>query len=264
MIKGAIHIHSIYSDGEFTLAELREIFLAEGCVFLCMTDHAEYFDSAKLQSYLDECASLSDAKLRFIPGLEYRCQRDMHILGYGATQLAVSKEPQKVIAHITSQGAVSVIAHPKNTAFAWIESFQALPQGIEAWNTKYDGRYAPRPGTFALVQRLRQRKPDLRAFCGMDLHWKNQFRGMFMQVSCSENVASQVLAALSRGDFYAQKGGVVLPSSGVLPQALLDQLARARKHSERMQRLMRQAKGALERIGFRVPEAIKARLRRIF
>ena len=264
MLKGAIHIHSTYSDGEFTLAELREIALAEGCVFLCMTDHAEYFDSAKVKSYLEECAALSDANLRFIPGLEYRCQRDMHILGYGAAQLAVSKEPQKVIAHIASQGAVSVIAHPKNVAFDWIASFQTLPQGIEVWNTKYDGRYAPRPGAFALVQRLRQRKPELRAFYGMDLHWKNQFRGMFMQVGCTQNLASQVLAALSRGDFHAQKGRIVLPSSGVLPQALLDELARARKHSERLQHFVNQAKGALQRFGIRVPKAIKAQLRRIF
>jgi hypothetical protein len=264
MLKGALHIHSTYSDGEFTLAELRETFLAEGCAFLCMTDHAEHFDSAKLKAYLDECAALSDAKLRFIPGLEYRCQRDMHILGYGATQLAVSKEPQKVIAHIASQDAVSVIAHPKNAAFDWIESFQLLPQGIEVWNTKYDGRYAPRPATFALVGRLRQRKPDLHAFYGMDLHWKNQFRGMVMQVRCTEKGTSQVLAALSRGDFSAQKGGIDLPSSGALPQELLDGLGRARKRSERVQHFVNRTKGALKRFGIRIPKAIKAQLRRIF
>jgi hypothetical protein len=35
----------------------------------------------------------------------------------------------------------------------------ALHRGIETWNSKYDGRYAPRSGTFALLQRLRQRAP---------------------------------------------------------------------------------------------------------
>jgi hypothetical protein len=36
MFKGAMHIHSTYSDGEFTLPELREVFLAERCAFVCM------------------------------------------------------------------------------------------------------------------------------------------------------------------------------------------------------------------------------------
>ncbi len=80
-LKGALHIHSTYSDGEFTLTELKQIFLAAGCSFLCMTDHAEHFNETKLRAYLDECRSLSDDEFRFVAGLEYECERRMHILG---------------------------------------------------------------------------------------------------------------------------------------------------------------------------------------
>lgn len=264
MLKGAIHIHSTYSDGQFTLPELRRTFLAEGCSFLCMTDHAEYFDEERLKSYFEECRALSDEQFRLVPGLEYACDRDMHILGYGASRLASSKDPQEVIAHVNKQGAISVMAHPKDEFSGWIESFHALPQGIEAWNSKYDGKRAPRPGMFALVQRLQVRKPDLRAFYGLDLHWKHQFRGLLIQVSCQKNDALQILSALSRGDYSARKGELELPSSGALPPRVLEEFERARKRSKGLQAFLRQAKGALDRCGIEVPEGVKAQLRRIF
>jgi hypothetical protein len=159
MLKGAIHVHSRYSDGEFTLPELQRLFRTAGCSFVCMTDHAESFTAEKLHNYLGQCEELSGADFCFIPGLEYECKDKMHILGYGQTSLVNTKEPQEVIQSIERKGGISVIAHPKEAAFPYIEAFDVLPSGIEGWNTKYDGRYAPRPGTFCLIDRLRQRKP---------------------------------------------------------------------------------------------------------
>ena len=88
MLKGAIHIHSTYSDGEFTLPELRDVFRSAGCAFVCMTDHAEAFDAESLHRYQAECEALSDGSFCFIAGLEYGCEQKMHILGYGARRLA--------------------------------------------------------------------------------------------------------------------------------------------------------------------------------
>ena len=53
MLKGIIHCHSTYSDGEFTLRELREVCLVAGVDFVCMTDHAEAFDESRLRAYVD-------------------------------------------------------------------------------------------------------------------------------------------------------------------------------------------------------------------
>ena len=264
MLKGAIHIHSTYSDGEFTLAELREIFLTEGCTFICMTDHAEYFDQDKLRAYQKECQSLSDQQLHFVAGMEYTCDQRMHILGYGATTLAESKDAQTVINHIDAQGAISVIAHPRDESFDWIESFEALPQGIETWNSKYDGRYAPRPATFALLQRLRGRQPAMHAFYGQDLHWKKQFRGLFVQADCDYAEPSHILAALSSGAYWGQKGELELPSSGVLPEEMLAQFSSTHERSHRLWQLLKEGKKTLDRIGIKVPESLKTQLRRIF
>lgn len=264
MLKGAMHMHSTYSDGEFTLPELREIFLADGCSFACVTDHAEYFDDASIQRYVEQCQSLSDNKFVFVAGLEYRCERNMHILGYGATQLTPATDPQEVIRHINSQNAVSVIAHPKDDSFAWIESFETLPLGIEAWNTKYDGRYAPRPGTFALLQRLRQRQPATLAFFGQDLHWKRQYRGMFVELDCALPKPAAILRALQSGSYFGQKDNYRLPSSGIIADELLAEFGRDHDRSSRLWRIMKGSKQVLDRAGIKVPASIKAQLRRIF
>jgi hypothetical protein len=264
MLKGAMHMHSTYSDGEFTLEELRSVYLAEGCSFACVTDHAEYFTQETVTSYQQELQRLSDNKFCFVMGLEYRCDREMHILGYGASVLAETKDPQKIIRHIDSQGAISVIAHPKNEFFSWIEEFQILPQGIETWNSKYDGRYAPRPGTFALLQKLRQRTPQMHAFYGQDLHWKKQFRGLYVALDTNTLSPSAILAALRAGNYSGHKEDIELPSSGVVPTELLAEFGRAHNRSRRMWQFLKNGKQALDQLGIRVPDSVKAQLRRIF
>jgi hypothetical protein len=264
MLKGAIHIHSTYSDGKFTLRELRDTFLAEGCAFLCMTDHVEYFDESRLQAYREECDTLSDRQFRLVSGLEYACQRDMHILGFGASQLARSKDPQQAIAQIQSENAIAVIAHPKDDAFSWIESFATLPDGIEGWNTKYDGRHAPRPATFGLIERLRLRKPDLKTFYGLDLHWKNQFRGLLIHLNGTANDRDAVLAALAHGEYSAHKGDWELSATRALPSDLLGEFGRTRQRVQYWQRLLRGTGKSLARLGIPIPEAMKDPFRRIF
>jgi hypothetical protein len=264
MLKGAIHIHSRYSDGELSLRELREIFASAGCAFVCLADHAEAFDADKLQAYVDDCAALSDEGFRFIAGLEYRCKDRMHVLGYGVTSPAETEDPEEVIRHIQGAGGVSVIAHPRDAAFPWIESFKVLPDGIEVWNSKYDGRYAPRTSTFALLSRLQKRKPKLGAFYGQDLHWREQYRGLFTLVERQVPRREQVLQALRRGEYFAQKGNIALPSTGRLPSALLERLTATGNWSRPMRACVMGMSSLARRAGLRAPDYLKAQLRRIF
>jgi hypothetical protein len=264
MLKGALHVHSRYSDGEFDLEELRRIYLSAGCSFVCITDHAEYFDPDTVGAYAQKLKSLSDAQFCFVMGLEYTCDQGMHILGYGATALASTKDPQAVIRHIASQNATAVIAHPKDESFSWIEEFVTLPDGIETWNSKYDGRYAPRPGTFALLQRLRQRSPDMHAFYGQDMHWKKQFRGLFVNLESDMVEPTAILSALARGAYCGRKDELQLPASGVIPEELLAEFGSTHARSRRLWQVFKQGKAVLDRTGIRVPESWKAQLRRIF
>jgi predicted metal-dependent phosphoesterase TrpH len=266
MLQGVLHIHSTYSDGEFPLAELREIYLASGCRFACVTDHADAFasDPGRLDDYRRECDARSDDRFRFIAGLEYTCDDRMHVLGYGLTSLIDATAPERVIAAIRARGGLAVVAHPKDTAFAGIEQFDPLPDGIEVWNSKYDGRYAPRPATFALLARTRRRRSDVRAFYGQDLHWRQQYRGLFTLVDCDALERGSILASLGAGTFTGLKDGRRLPSDGVLEPALIAEFTRVHERSQRIRAWTRRVKGWIDGAGVGVPRPIKAQLRRIF
>ncbi|MCA1816666.1 MAG: hypothetical protein LC746_09720 [Acidobacteria bacterium] len=264
MLRGVIHAHSTYSDGEYTLAELRAALVAAGCRFACMTDHAEYFDAARLATYVAECESLSDGEFRFVAGLEYECERRMHVLGYGVATLAGTVNPQEVIAHVAREGGVSVIAHPADSMFEWIEKFETLPRGIETWNTKYDGQHAPRPRTFRLLQRLQQRDPAMLAYYGQDLHWKRQPRVLFNEIDSDSNSRGAVMSALARGAYRGIKDGRALPSSGALPDDLLASFGAVSDRYLRRQRLFRRGKKMAGRLGKGLPAPIKSRIRRLF
>src|SRR5262249_42013351 len=163
---------------------------------------------------------LSDDKLFFVTGMEFTCDQGMHILGYGASRRIDSSDPEIVIREIEEQGAISVIAHPKNDHFEWIRGFETLPCGIEAWNTKCDGRYAPRPQTFELIRELQTRRPDMRAFFGQDLHWKKQFRGLFVELDAMASNRTDVLSSLEAGAYKGIKAELTLPSTGALDEKL--------------------------------------------
>lgn len=263
-MKSVLHVHSTYSDGEFTLPELKEIFQEDGCSIVGITDHADSFDPAKLSNYIQECQSLSDDRFSFFCGLEYTCDQNMHILGYGSTALAKVTDPQQIIRHIEEHGGISVIAHPKDSMFPWIESFSTLPFGIETWNSKYDGQYAPRPRTFELLQRLRARRPEMRAFYGQDLHWHHQFRGLFNNIQCASLHRSDVMNALRSGNYFGLKADLELPSSGVLPTELSDRFAARHAKSSTMRRFIGAGKKLIDTLGIPTPASLKAQLRRIF
>lgn len=264
MLKAALHVHSTYSDGEFTLAELKHVYADEGCAVVCITDHADSFDEPKLADYVRECASLSDDKFLFLCGLEYTCEQQMHILGYGATVLAHTQDPQSVIRHIEKHKGLAVIAHPKDSMFEWIESFTVLPLGIETWNSKYDGQYAPRPGTFELLRRLQARRSGMRAFYGQDLHWKKQFRGLFTQLECNSLNRDRILQALAAGKYSGVKGDLALPSTGELSPQLAARFKARHAQSDRMRNVLKTGKKAIDKLGITAPAALKSHLRKIF
>lgn len=263
MLKGAIHTHSTYSDGEFTLEELREVLVAGGCKFLCVADHAEYFDAKELRKFVDHCTALSDQRFLIVPGLEYRSQEGMHILGYGMTTQVATTDLQKIIEGIEKKGGIPVIAHPKESMFGLIESLRSLPKGIEIWNSKYDGQYAPRPATIVLLQRLKQRKPDMRAFYGQDLHWRHQHRGLFTLAQCETLQRDSILHVLASGHYCGSKGGTVLPSSGDFPQKMVHRFDVVHRRSARLQKLLEAGKRLSDRLGVKVPPGLKAQIRRV-
>jgi hypothetical protein len=104
----------------------------------------------------------------------------------------------------------------------------------------------------------------MHAFYGQDLHWRKQFRGLQVVLDCDSLEPTTILRALVAGRYTAQKDDLRLPSSGVLPEPLLAEFGRVQERSHRMWRFLKNGKQTLDRFGIRVPESLKAQLRRIF
>lgn len=264
MLKSALHVHSKYSDGEFSLPELRDKFLAAGCEVVFMADHADAFHVGRLLEYVHECQQHSDERFLFVPGLEFGCARRMHVVGFGVTELLDSDDPELVISHIREHQGVAVIAHPPEALFEWIESFEVLPDGIEGWNSKYDGRYAPRPSTFDLIERLKRRRPALKAFYGQDLHWRRQYAGLFTRIDVALADPTLLLAALVDGHFEGVKDSLLLPSSGSISSSLRSDFARISRRSRRFRGAVKGMRGLMGGLVNAIPSSIKAQLRRFF
>lgn len=263
-VTGALHVHSTFSDGERSLAELRALLLADGCRFAALADHADAFDEARLRAYLDECRNLSDERFVFVPGLEFTCERRMHLVGYGMTVLTDARNPEIVIERIRGEKGIAVIAHPQDAAFSWIESFTVLPDGLEVWNTKYDGRYAPRGRTFRLLYRLQERKPDMLAFYGQDLHWMKQYRGLRVDVEVEKLSPDSLLASLRSGRFSAIRDDLAFPSNGAVDTSLLDQFERTNARAARIRGWLSAANRLRRKVGAEIPAPLKSQLRRFF
>ena len=263
-MKGALHVHSIFSDGEFSLQELRQTYTALGYRFACLTDHAEHFDERKLTRYIAEADGLSDESFLFVPGLEFECPGRMHILGLGMTSLLTTRDPSQVIRSIEEQGSISVMAHPRTKDFGRIESLGIIPTGIEAWNSKYDGRYAPRIETFELIRRVRDRHPHLRAFYGQDLHFRRQYTGLHVELGNAALDHDSIIAALREGRYVGRSSDLILSADGSLDASIAKRFQRLYRRSRQIRGLVGGTKGVLDSLGLAIPATLKTQLRRLF
>ena len=104
----------------------------------------------------------------------------------------------------------------------------------------------------------------MRAFYGQDLHWKKQFRGLLNALPSAGLAREDILAAFRSGSYRAQKGDLLLPSDGRLPETLLTKFERIHRRSDWMRSLMKRSKKVVDGIGVGVPSSLKSHLRRIF
>src|ERR1043165_6505477 len=86
-MRGVLHVHSTFSDGEESLERLVKTFIDAGMNFVAMSDHAEVFDEDRMQEYVALCDSLSSTRFLVIPGLQFALKGgSIHMLGYGITK----------------------------------------------------------------------------------------------------------------------------------------------------------------------------------
>ena len=209
MLKGIGHVHSTFSfDGKVELAEVHAFFAARGFDFVLMSEHVEHLDLARMQHIYDSCLRVSDSRCVLIPGIEID---DLHILIFGIQRPESfdGNLPFTLEAH--RGGALIVLSHPVKIRKGIPDAVRPLLAGVEVWNSRYDGRRAPRPASLALFRELQAVSPQLAPFCGVDFHRQSDFSGVSLAVDAASRSPSDIVAALRASRFRICNHGKPIP-----------------------------------------------------
>jgi predicted metal-dependent phosphoesterase TrpH len=217
-MKGVLHIHSRFSDGEETLDRLASVLQTNGIRFAAVSDHAEAFDDRKMEEYVRLCENLSTASFIFIPGLEFALKGGtIHILGYGIRKRIRFSSMDALVDGIHHEGGIAVLAHPPVGSINLIGSIKTKLDGIEVWNGRYDGTIAPRAESFQLLRRIRSLNSRAAAFCGIDLHQIGQVRKIVHMEVDEDRIEEQaILNAIRASRFTLHGNHTIIPATGDL------------------------------------------------
>jgi predicted metal-dependent phosphoesterase TrpH len=165
MMLGDFHIHSTFSDGKLTIAELVDLYGAHGFGVIAITDHlceeatvigkaTAYLGCtltrASFPEYLETIQEQAARAWRMyrmlvLPGFELTKnsisnQRSAHIVGIGVDRFISADSPVVDLARaIRSQGGLAIAAHPvwtrrveRQTFYLW-DRREALRNEFDAW-----------------------------------------------------------------------------------------------------------------------------------
>ena len=113
-LKGIIHVHSNYSyDGQHSIDEIAQFGRKRGYSFIGMTEHSDTLDEEKVALYVEECRRVSSPDCLIIPGIEFSCDNNLHLIGLGVRTLyGFQKSPKSFRFHPTGEGT-SYCCSPK-------------------------------------------------------------------------------------------------------------------------------------------------------
>ncbi len=196
---GSLHMHTTYSDGEFTHAQIADAAIRAGLDFVIVTDHnvwvkgveGYYGDSPERPVLLLVGEEIHDVR---------RNPQANHLLVWGAeAELAsLAPDPQRLINEVRTRQATCYLAHPveraaplfREDALPWVSWEVEGYTGIELWNymsefktyltSKGNAIHAtlrpdqfisgPLPETLALWDRLLREGRRVKVVGGADAH----------------------------------------------------------------------------------------------
>lgn len=199
--RGIYHTHSTYShDGTFTLPELKKLLMDRGYQFAIMTEHAEDLNPGSYQLFYEECIRLSDASFLFIPGLEVPYEGKVHVGCFpSAAQYDVVPLYREGISAMRDRGATTIYHHPSKQQYYMNDDFRSLLDGVEVWNSRYEGNVIPSKKTVAFVNTFFKREGLLMG--GLDLHTKSQWGGPTLIISVDALTVENIHTMIKNGAY---------------------------------------------------------------
>jgi hypothetical protein len=211
-LRGAFHAHSTHSyDGRDTLKVLAGELRRRGFDFLLLTEHDDKLTPQTFARVVAEAAGLSAEDFLIVPGLEIRCWRregeQWHIGAIGVRDW-ISRGPiPDVVKAIHEAGGLAIFLHPYKHSTSIEPAELYIFDGLEGWNGKFDGFYAPQGRTLNLFRRLEEFQPRPAFYCGHDLHGVDGIAPLALQVEADRLEVGAILGALRRGEFENQWRG---------------------------------------------------------
>jgi hypothetical protein len=164
-------MHSDYShDGRDSLEAMRDMCMARGIHFVGLTDHAEDFTPDLFEEYVQNCAAVSDKQVWFIPGLEFRFARGVHLLALGLRQWIAPRTLEAFFESTRTAAQLTVLAHPVLARYTIPQVVLDHIDGIEVWNANYNTQYLPDPRAMRLYHGVARVRPGVVATAGLDQH----------------------------------------------------------------------------------------------
>jgi hypothetical protein len=200
--RGIIHVHSTFSyDGRHSLDEIAAMAKQRGYHFVGMSEHSDTLDEAKVSDLIAACRQVSTPDCLIIPGIEFTCDDNLHLLAVGIQCYTDQTNPAAVAQFVRESGGVAIVAHPVRYQYQIPSDMVSHLDGIEVWNAGYDGRFVPNDRSLDLVERLRHQNPRLATFCGQDLHRIQEYDHVVLSLSCEALEQETILRALRNGRF---------------------------------------------------------------
>lgn len=197
-----IHVHSIYSyDGKHSLEEIAQYGVKRGYSFMCMSEHSDTLNEEIMVKYVKECQIVSTPDCLIIPGIEFTCENDLHLIGLGVQHFTESKVPLEVAEFIHQQGGVSIVAHPSRYNYQIPLDLAGIVNGIEVWNAAYDGRFVPNDKSLNLIKEIRKGNGSILAFGGQELHRISDRWSIETTAFCNELCKDAIIYSFKQGDF---------------------------------------------------------------
>lgn len=205
---GILHVHSNFSyDGVHSVDELAAFGRACGYDFMAMSEHSDTLDQETMGVYVQECQRVSGGDFVMIPGIEFTCTGNLHVVGLGVPTYTALTNPVSVAEFVRERGGVPVVAHPSRYSYRIASSLAPVLGGIEIWNASYDGRFAPDNASLSLLEEFRKRNESLLAFAGQDLHRVTARRcRVSLTVRAPRLTGDAIVGGLRNGDFVISNG----------------------------------------------------------
>ncbi len=262
---GYLHLHSTYSyDGKVSLVELKQLLLAQGVQFACVTEHTDWLTEAKVRAFMEDCRRLSDESFLFIPGLEVSFP-NAHIIVAGLKEvLDPQSSPLELVQRAQAKGAFVVFAHPHRSHFQAPEGVEPYLQAIEIWNGQYDGKRVPRPEAWSYRDKLAKKwEKNLFVTAGVDLHRSSHLPGPGLEIQVDTLDEKAVLQALHEGAYVIVGSGMRIEATAAWA-SVQNQAAIRRKSywTIRLIYLARSINAGLARFHVRLPRGFREALRK--